>query len=42
MGHEVQEILIEEKEAIGVRLKDGQQMTGKVVISNIDAYATFS
>jgi prolycopene isomerase len=42
IGHEVQEILIEEKEAIGVRLKDGQQMTGKVVISNIDAYATFS
>jgi phytoene dehydrogenase-like protein len=41
-GHEVQKILIEEKRAIGVRLKDGQEMTGKVVISNIDAHGTFS
>jgi prolycopene isomerase len=41
-GHEVQKILIEEKRAIGVRLKDGQEMTGKVVISNIDAHSTFS
>ena len=39
---EVQQILIEEKRAIGVRLKDGQEMTGKAVISNIDAHHTFS
>jgi phytoene dehydrogenase-like protein len=38
----VQQILIEEKRAIGVRLKDGQEMTGKAVISNIDAHHTFS
>jgi prolycopene isomerase len=31
-----------EKRAIGVKLKDGQEMTGKVVISNIDAHHTFS
>jgi phytoene desaturase len=41
-GHEVQKILIGGKEAIGVRLKDGQEITGKVVISNIDAHDTFS
>jgi phytoene desaturase len=41
-GHEVQKILIGEKRAIGVRLKDGQEITGKVVISNIDAHHTFS
>jgi len=41
-GHEVQQILIEGKRAIGVRLKDGQELTGKVVISNIDAHHTFS
>ena len=42
IGHEAQEILIEGKTAIGVRLKDGQEMTGKVIVSNIDAYTTFS
>jgi prolycopene isomerase len=41
-GHEVRQILIEGKKAIGVRLKDGQEMTGKVVISNVDAHHTFS
>ncbi len=41
-GHEVQQILIKEKRAIGVKLKSGQEMTGKVVISNIDAHHTFS
>jgi prolycopene isomerase len=40
--HEVGQILIEEKRAIGVRLKDGQEIAGKVVISNIDARHTFS
>lgn len=39
---EVEQILMEEKRAIGVRLKDGQEMTGKIVISNIDAHHTFS
>jgi len=34
--------LIKEKKAIGVRLKDGQEITGKVVISNVDAHHTFS
>ena len=41
-GHEVQQILIEGKKAIGVRLKDGQEITGKVVTSNVDAHHTFS
>jgi prolycopene isomerase len=41
-GHEVQKILIEEKRTIGVQLKNGQEMIGKVVISNVDAHHTFS
>jgi len=41
-GHEVDQILIEGKKAIGVRFKDGQEMAGKVVVSNIDARHTFS
>lgn len=41
-GHEVQKILIKEKRAIGVKLKDGREMTGEIVISNIDAHHTFS
>jgi len=41
-GQEVDQILIADKKAVGVRFKDGQQMTGKVVISNIDAHRTFS
>jgi all-trans-retinol 13,14-reductase len=42
IGHEVDQVLIEDKKAIGVRIKDGQEMKGKVVISNIDAHSTFS
>ena len=42
IGHEVQKILMEGKTAIGVRLKEGREMTGKVIVSNIDAYTTFS
>jgi all-trans-retinol 13,14-reductase len=42
IDHEAQEILLEGKTAIGVRLKDGQEMTGKVIVSNVDAYTTFS
>ncbi len=41
-GQEVEQILIEGKKAIGVRLKDGREITGKAVISNIDANYTFS
>jgi prolycopene isomerase len=41
-GHEVQQILMDKKKAIGVRLEDGQEMTGKAVISNVDAHHTFS
>ncbi|MGZ3493902.1 MAG: phytoene desaturase family protein [Thermodesulfobacteriota bacterium] len=41
-GHEVDQILIEDKRAIGVRFKDGQEVNGRVVISNIDAHRTFS
>jgi phytoene desaturase len=41
-GHEVQQILIKEKRAMGVRLKDGREITGNVVISNSDAHHTFS
>ena len=41
-GHEVQQILMDKKKVIGVRLKNGQEMTGKAVISNIDANHTFS
>jgi phytoene desaturase len=41
-GHEAQQILMDEKRAIGVRLKNGQEMTGKVVVSNVDAHHTFS
>ena len=40
-GQEVKEIIIEKKEAIGVTLKDNQEMTGRAIISNIDAYTTF-
>jgi len=42
LSHEVDQILVEEKKAKGVRLRDGQELTGKVLISNIDASATFS
>ena len=42
LSHEVDRIRIEGKKAMGVRLKNGQELTAKVVISNIDAYTTFS
>lgn len=41
IGHEVHQILVEGKKAIGVRLKDGEERTGKVVVANIDAHTTF-
>ena len=41
IGEEVDQILLEGKQSIGVRLKNGQEMTGKVIVSNIDACATF-
>ena len=40
-GHEVKQIIIEEKKAIGLRLKSGHEITGRVIISNIDAHTTF-
>ncbi len=40
-GNEVTQILIERNKAIGVRLNDGQEVQGKVIVSNIDAYSTF-
>jgi len=40
-GHEVQQILTDEKRAIGVQLKNGREVTGKVVVSNVDALHTF-
>jgi phytoene desaturase len=40
-GQEVKEILLEGKKAIGVRLTDGQEIKGRVIISNIDANHTF-
>jgi prolycopene isomerase len=41
IGEEVDEVLLEGKKVIGVRLRNGQEMTGKVIISNIDARTTF-
>jgi phytoene desaturase len=41
LSREVDRIRVEEKKAIGVGLKNGQELTAKVVISNIDAYTTF-
>jgi prolycopene isomerase len=41
IGEEVDQILLEGKRSIGVRLKSGQEMRGKVIVSNIDAHATF-
>ncbi len=42
LGQEVEKILTEKKRAIGIKLKGGQEVTGNVIISNIDAHATFS
>ncbi len=41
LGQEVEKILLEKKRAIGIKLKDGQEYTGKVIVSNIDARKTF-
>jgi len=38
---EVEKIIMEDRRAIGIRLKDGQEFTGKVIVSNIDAQRTF-
>jgi prolycopene isomerase len=40
-GCEVKSILIQERKATGVKLSNGQEITGKVVISNVDATSTF-
>ena len=34
-------ILLDEKKAIGVKLQNDQEITGKVIISNVDAFSTF-
>ena len=41
-GHEVDRILVRENKAAGIRLKNGQEWTGRAVVSNIDAFSTFS
>ena len=41
-GSEVRGIITEGKTAIGVRLSDGLEMTGKAIVSNVDAHTTFS
>lgn len=38
---EVEKIIMEDRKAIGIRLKDGQEFTGKVIVSSIDAQTTF-
>ncbi len=40
--HKVDQILIREKKAMGVRLNNGQEISGKAIVSNIDAMTTFS
>ncbi len=40
-GQEVKKILFDQKKAMGVKLKDDQEITGRVIISNMDAYTTF-
>lgn len=42
LGQEVSKILIEEKGAIGIKLKDDQEIKGRAIVSNMDAHATFS
>jgi prolycopene isomerase len=42
IGIEAEQILMGKKRVMGVRLKDGQEITGEVVISNVDAHRTFS
>ena len=40
-GRKADQILIRDKKPVGVRLQDGEELPGKVIISNIDAYTTF-
>jgi all-trans-retinol 13,14-reductase len=40
-SEEVDQVLLEGKQSMGVRLKNGQEITGKVIVSNMDASATF-
>ena len=41
LGTPVKRILIEKGKAVGVELEKGEKITAKVVLSNLDAYATF-
>ncbi len=40
-GLAVEKILMEGNRAIGIRLNDGQEFTGKAIVSNVDAHTTF-
>ncbi|MCX8117388.1 MAG: NAD(P)/FAD-dependent oxidoreductase [Desulfobacterota bacterium] len=41
-GQLVQRILFKERKAVGVRLENGEILTGKAIVSNIDAHRTFT
>ncbi len=41
LGTRVKRIVVENGRAIGVELQDGERITAHVVLSNLDAYATF-
>jgi all-trans-retinol 13,14-reductase len=41
VDNEVDQILVDSRKSIGVRLNKDQEITGRVVVSNIDAYTTF-
>jgi phytoene dehydrogenase-like protein len=40
-GTPVRQVLIEEGKAVGVQLKNGEKISARVVLSNLDSYATF-
>jgi len=37
----VKRILVENRKAVGIELEDGEKITARVVLSNLDAYSTF-
>jgi len=41
INEEADQILLEKKKSMGVRLRNGQEISGKVIVSNIDARSTF-
>lgn len=42
VGQEVSSLLTDGKRAVGIRLKDGQEIRGRAIVSNVDARFTFS